>query len=712
MASVLAGLAAAALAPPARAQDQLPPEAVDNAPPVVALLAKDGFGDPRNVYAWSMARFRGRIYVGTGRSVACVENITIDFYLRVSDRYTTDPLPGATCPADPYDMDLRAEIWEYTPRTDAWQRVYRSPADIKNPRAPGRFVARDIAFRGMVVHRDAQGRKRLYAAGVTADEYIPELRRTHPPRLLSTADGRHFRATPARDVIVRMPYGIFRPIGFRTMQVLDGRMFVTAIPGLTGDGAIFEVRRPWSPRRAKFRQVTPRSLAVFETEIFRGALYAGTGDRENGYGVYRMRGRGDDVRFRPIVTHGAGRGQIATSVVSMHVFKGRLYVGSSGWWNEEGVPISELIRIGPRGGWQVVAGPPRRLDGVVRSPISGLGDGFNNIFAAHFWRMTTYKGALVVGTNDWAYLVRVAYPGLAPWASTLIEGMITPDLGFDLWSSCNGRDWGAITRNAFAADVYDFGARNLVTAGSRLYIGSANHADGTNVFGYTGDGCPEEGTPPATVARRGDAAPAAPRALQLDVQRDGTVVSWRAPRDAPAGTRYRVLRTRYETATVPVMPPPVMANGFPAEGALPSGAAPGTPGSRPAELTLAAEEHTVGTTRRAFLVDRTARAGGHYAYEVVAEAPGGARSPSSNLQVVPDPRPEATLGAVRRAAPGTRPLPAATTVAALARDRRARAAALRALGRLRVRTARGSELGNLVDRVERRVRYAGIAGGS
>ena len=90
---------------------------------------------------------------------------TIDFFLRVSDRYVTNPLPGATCPPDPYDMDLRAEIWEYTPRTGKWRRVYRSRADVPNPRAPGKFVARDIAFRGMTVFRDARGRKRLYAAG-------------------------------------------------------------------------------------------------------------------------------------------------------------------------------------------------------------------------------------------------------------------------------------------------------------------------------------------------------------------------------------------------------------------------------------------------------------------------------------------------------------------------------------------------------------------
>ena len=95
----------------------------------------------------------------------------------------------------------------------------------------GKFVARDIAFRGMTVFRDARGRKRLYAGGVTADEYLPELKRKYPPRILSTRDGRHWRATPARDVVVRMPYGVFRPMGFRSLRVWRGRMYVTATPG-------------------------------------------------------------------------------------------------------------------------------------------------------------------------------------------------------------------------------------------------------------------------------------------------------------------------------------------------------------------------------------------------------------------------------------------------------------------------------------------------
>src|ERR671938_897318 len=44
------------------------------------LIADHGFGDERNSYAWSMAWFKGRLYVGTARSEFCVEAATVDFY--------------------------------------------------------------------------------------------------------------------------------------------------------------------------------------------------------------------------------------------------------------------------------------------------------------------------------------------------------------------------------------------------------------------------------------------------------------------------------------------------------------------------------------------------------------------------------------------------------------------------------------------------------
>lgn len=689
--------AAAAVAPAAQAAT-LPARAAASAPEPVAELARGGFGDSRNSYSWSMARFKGKLYVGTGRQVPCVENFTIDFYLRVSDRYITDPFPGVRCPADPYDMDLRAEIWEYTPRTDHWRRAYRSPAVIPNPRAAGKRVPADIAFRAMRVYRDGKGRKRLYAAGVTADEYLPELRRKHPPRILSTADGRHFRATPVRDVVLRVPYGDFRPIGMRTMRIWRGRMFVTLTPGLTGDGAIFEVTRPWSPRRARFRQITPKSLAVFETEIFKGRLYAGTGDRERGYGVYRVDGDGPRYRFTPLVTDGAGRGQTATSVVSMHVFRDRLYVGASGWYNEEEVPVSELIRIAPDGDWQVVTGAPRMVAGQEKTPISGLADGFYNVFAGHFWRMATYDGMLVVGTNDWSWLVQTAYPGLDQWVVDALKVGISGELGYDLWASCDGTDWAPITRNAFGSTTgNDFGARNLVTAPEGLYIGSANYVEGTSVRRYSYPGCTSAGR-----------TTAAPRRVLTDVQPGGTVLSWRDTATAARGTHYQVLRAGYAHAPVGLAaPPPTPASAL--DERLPGVAAAGTPGTTTVDLPVQSAFEPIGTARGAYFVDRTARHGDRYAYRVVAVSPSGERSAPSNVQVVPDPRPAPTLAQARRAL-GRPALRTGTGLGAVARSAAARSAALRTVGRLARAARPGSDARALLERLERRVRYAGVAG--
>ena len=699
----VAAALAALPAPAASAQSeegpaQLPPGALATAPPEVRLTAQDGFGDPRNSYAWAMARFRGRVYVGTGRQVICVEKQTVDFFFQSSNLYVTNPLPGATCPPDPYDMDLRAEIWEYTPQTGKWRRVYKSPADVPNPRAPGKFVARDIAFRGMTVFRDARGRKRLYVAGVTADEYLPELKRKHPPRILSSDDGRHWRATPARDVVVHMPNGVFRPIGFRSLVVWRGRLYVTATPGLTGVGAVFEAKRPWNTRRARFRQITPRRVAVFEFDRFDGALWAGTGDRARGYGVYRITQDGSRYRMQPIVTDGAGRGPTVTSVVSMHDFKGWLYVGSSGWYNEEEAPVSEMIRIDRAGRWQVVAGTSRTVNGQRVGPISGLSDGFNDVFTAHFWRMATYRGELVVGTNDWAYLSELAYPQLEPSAADLLEFVLRGERGFDLWASCDGVNWRAITRDAFGGNRYDFGARNLVPAAGELFVGSANHAQGTKVWSYGANDCSGSATAAAAMNRT---RPPIPQALMTDVQREGTVLSWRSA--AAAGTRYRIMRATYTDLPLGLTRPDVMPDGFPLEGALPAVSAPGAQGSRTADLPVTKGFETIGTTGERFFVDRTARGGARYAYQVVAEAPSGARSAPSNVQVVPDPRPAPGF-----AAAGVRGTAAMGRVANNAATRRA---TLRRVTRVRRAARAGSDRRLLLERLERRVRYAGIAGG-
>src|SRR5215217_9680846 len=161
--------------------------------PHFAQINEDGFGDRQNSYSWSMAWFKNKLYVGTNRNFPCVERATVQFYFpNVPFLYTTNPDPDITCTPDPLDLDLRAEIWRYTPETQQWERVFQAP-EIPIPDRPGKFTSRDIGFRDMTVFREPDGTEALYVAGVTAREYIPGL---PPPRILRTTDGSTFEPVP------------------------------------------------------------------------------------------------------------------------------------------------------------------------------------------------------------------------------------------------------------------------------------------------------------------------------------------------------------------------------------------------------------------------------------------------------------------------------------------------------------------------------------
>ncbi len=459
--------------------------------PPMSIIARNGFGDSQNSYAWSMAWFRGALYVGTARSALCVERATIAYYLPWGSYYTTRPAPGVSCPPTIDDADLRAEIWRYTPDNRRWTEVYRSPT-VPDPQARGRRVAVDIGYRGMVVFKQPGGRSALYVAGVTADEFIPGLARRYPPRILMTTDGTHFRAVKGGPGVIHDAMGPRRPIGYRAMAVVDGALYVTASSGLTGDGVVLRVDEPAGPS-PRFTQVSPSSLDVFELTRFDGHLYAGTGDSQQGYGVWRADG-GRSLRWTPVVSDGAGRGPLVTSVVSMQAYRGQLYVGASGWGTSI-FPVSELIRINGDGTWGVVVGNPRSVAGTVKSPVSGLGDGFGNPFNAHFWRMVVYRGALLLGTNDWSWSL-MGTPG--------IDTGLRSEFGFDLYGTCDGTEWWTATRNGFGSPD-DYGVRTLVASRAGLFLGTTNLIQGTTIRQSRANPC--AAVPPATTSRlrhRGD----------------------------------------------------------------------------------------------------------------------------------------------------------------------------------------------------------------
>jgi hypothetical protein len=435
--------------------------------PRMPVIAENGFGDRQNSYAWSMAWFNGALYVGTARSALCVERATIEFYFPWGPYYSTQPTQGVTCPPRISEADLRAEIWRYTPRSRRWTMVYRSPT-IPNPQAPGRRIARDIGYRGMVVVRRPNGRSALLVGGLTADEFVPELARRYPPRLLYTTDGSHFHAVRGGPGVIHTTYGPQRPIGYRALTVFDGTLYATVSAGLTGDGVVLRVTDLGgaSPR---FTQVSPGRLTVFELQTFDGRLYAGTGDAQSGYGVWKTDG-GRSLTWTPVVTGGAGRGTAVTSVVSMQTYRNQLYVGASGWATSL-FPASELIRIRADGSWDVVVGSPRTVDGTVKTPVSHLGDGFGNPFNIHFWRMAVFRGALLLGTNDWSWSLN---------GTSLADRQLRSEFGFDLYGTCDGSDWWRATGNGFGRP-YDFGVRTMVASPDGLFLGTTNLVQGATI---------------------------------------------------------------------------------------------------------------------------------------------------------------------------------------------------------------------------------------
>ena len=670
----------------------------------VGVIAKDGFGERDNSFAWAMGWFKHKLYVGTGRDVLCVEDETTQFFVPLEQKYTTNPSVNVRCPPSPYEMNLRADIWQYTPKTHAWKRVYVSPAE-RNPKDLSLPVAKDIAYRGMADYSE-HGKEALFAAGVSADEYLPSLLKSHPPRIMRSFDGVHWQALNLPAVTVHFPEGNIRPMGFRTLLVWKGHLYVTATPDLTGNGSLFEVTNAMSSH-PHLVQVTPPNLNVFEAVTFHGDLYVGCGSEKSGYSVWEASGEGRP--WVPIVTGGAGRGNVVTSVVSMHVYRKGLYVGASGWYQNT-LPQSEMIRIAPDGAWTLVVGNPRKLpSGATAYPTSGLDDGFDSLFNAHFWRMGILGGGLYVGTNSWADLLK---NGRLGW----IEDLIAYSSGYQLWATCDGNDFFPVTRNAFGAGEYNFGARNLVTGngpnGEELFIGSANVAGGTTIYDVHESICS------AGIDHAREVPAPSAMIAETAGKGKGTLLSWKPSRSA---ARYEVLAADEAKLTVYLQPQPSLTHdAFQFEGAQPIIAGPETPGALPVDISLPGAFEPVGTTTDSYFV---APSNAHRVYEVVAENADGQASGPSNIQIVPTPEPAPTFGSVRAAIGSPAPLggkAAAASVSAAQRlldgaqsasARGDRAAALGDLRRLQsLQADRHDELSALAARLERRILYAGVAG--
>jgi hypothetical protein len=441
------------------------------------MINRNGFGDGLNSYAHSMAWFEGCLYVGTTRGI---------IHMRLASKPLPDLKPWpCPVPKDLYDdLDRRAQIWRYDPRSGHWNLAYQA-AQVPGR---GREVPRYIGYRGMAVFKGAGDAKPcLYVS-----TWAPSL--AEPPDILRSEDGRSFQvvARPPWDNTVR---------SFRTLQPFRGRIHTTptssgkwvggvrqSSDSIGSESTIYctddiQTAR-WQPA-SRHGFGDDNNLTVFEMAEFNGQLYAGTVN-PTGFQLWRTeRADAPPYTWKKVLDRGAGRGAHNEVAVSLCEFNGALYVGTgilSGGFHQTlriGPAASELLRVWPDDSWELLVGQPRETPAGVKVPLSGYGVGFDSLFNTYVWRMTAHAGWLYAGTFSFGSVL--PYLPLHIWPEDVLVLLrhwgldrVSRELGgFDLWRSRDGVRWDCVTRSGFG-NQYNWGLRNFASTPYGLFFGTAN----------------------------------------------------------------------------------------------------------------------------------------------------------------------------------------------------------------------------------------------
>lgn len=578
-------------------------------------IAPTGFGDPENTGAWSMQWWRGKLYVGTARAYYC----WVQAGLHKQVPAVPYPPENVDCPPDMRDLPLRGEIWRYTPETRAWERVYQSPADVPIPGSPGRKTARDIGYRGMAVFKEKDGTEALYVGAATSHLLWPPM---PPPRILRSTDGVHFEPIPQHPGTVLGDL-LDDQSTMRGMEVYKDRLFVLN-GAIRGDGSIMEAANP-AGGNDFFRWITPQDMKIYELAVFNGFLYLGTAtDYERGYSVVKTDASGAlPYRFKTVVPEGAFvEPRPSNSVVSMYVYKDRLYVGTN--------RPAELIRINPDDTWELLVGPARQTPNGPMEPLSGLDAGFDWPFNVHMWRMDSYNDVLYVGTLDQSTQTE---------SIKQIEPLLRSKYGFDLYASADGVHFSPITTNGFG-NKQQLGVRSFASSPGGLYMGTVSYTEALRVYRYftllaptqsaydlflpqLGSSLPEGSAAGLTVATAGPGdvgTIAAPQRVEGEVVGSVNILGWERPY---GGVNFRIFRAE-------LIPNSIL----------------GIPDVDPSEL-IEGEYAEIGVTTDFHYADSTAESGKAYHYYVIAEDTFGHVSLPSNLARIPSLATSLTIAATQ-----------------------------------------------------------------
>jgi hypothetical protein len=503
--------------------DQSPRQDHPNPPDVPAVgrplfrdefteVAPQGFGDRQNTKAWSMKWWKDQLHVGTARAHTCVQDASLAFRIGGIFQYPRED-PDLECTESPQDLPLQAEIWNLSPATEVWERVYQSPQDLEIPDHPGKVVARDIGLRGMVLFGNPEdGTEELYVGGVSSELINPDI---GPPRMLHSEDGIHFEPIPQDPGTVMGDLG-FKQGNMRSMATVDGRLFVV-IGESRGDGDLYEATDPAGGNN-NFRIVSPPRMKIYEMCLYNGTLYLGLTQDESkeGYFVVKTDAQGDlPYKFTVVVPNGGYLTPYpSNTVVSMCVFQDRLYVGTD--------KPAELIRINPDDTWDLLVGAARETPEGWKEPLSGMTAGFNWALNEHIWQMAVHEGWLYIGTNDLTSLNMKNWSFMRlPELGKLLKAF----QGYDLVATHDGVHYTIIDRAGFG-DGLEVGIRTFASTPFGLFFGTSNPYYGLRIWRGNYNRAPDEPDPP--------------QALEVETKEGATLLCWD---DVGGAERFHVFRT-------------------------------------------------------------------------------------------------------------------------------------------------------------------------
>jgi SAM-dependent methyltransferase len=437
-------------------------------------LARNGFGDPANAYAHSMAWFNGKLYAGIARYCYHANRP-----YNLEDNFEVFPVKLREFN---WELDWRAQIWRYDPLTAAWDNVHISPMCMGSM---GFEVPLQIGFRDMAVFQ-GKGDPAPALYTVSWGSHMGD-----GPFVLRSSDGEVFEEAAPSD---RQYFGTQT---LRALAVFKGRLFTIPTGRDSGvDGAhnfqagvVLESNDPthggWKPVSEPFFG-DPGNVMLFDMAPFNGFLYVGTMNPYEGFQVWKTDAEGSPpYKWQKVLSHGAYRGKLNEGVCSFCAFGDYLYMGTgiyAGGYDrifDVGPGAPELIRLDKDDHWELIVGEPRQTPQGLQVPASGYGPGFNNPFVGYFWRMCAHDGWLYLGTLVWSpwipFASQDAWPEqLKKMAEPIpLDKFLSDFGGFDLWRTKNGHKWYPITRNGFD-NPFNCGVRSMISTPHGLVVSCVN----------------------------------------------------------------------------------------------------------------------------------------------------------------------------------------------------------------------------------------------